>query len=200
MTDFLEKYKPNIDVSKTFVFDEELPDDELSFDLNKKIQTARKLQDFTFLALGKMLKTFRDRKLYFKLDFEDFGQYLASEELSFSREKAYAYIRIYELFVERLNFNETELSKLGVVRLMMLAPVIRATENNEEAIKLVEDSKDLRYGDFVRQVKQKANRDGKPSVYWSEELTKWVVSYFEDRTQLVTLGKWSDQQKLPEDA
>lgn len=200
MADFLEKYKPTIDVSQSFVFDETQTDDELSFELNRKIITARKLQDFTFLALGKMLKTFRDRKLYKQLDFENFGQYLASEELSFSREKAYMYIRIYEIFVERLQLSEDALSKLGVVRLRMLAPVVREIEDNEKAIQKVEEAQDIRYNDFVRQNKQQLNKDGNPNVYFSEELQKWVVNYYEDLTQLISIGKWSDRDIDPEEA
>lgn len=200
LTDFLEKYKPNIDLTQAFIFDDSQPDEELSFELNKKIQIARKLQDFTFLALGKMLKTFRDRKLYKQLDFENFSQYLASEDLSFSREKAYVYIRIYEIFVERLHLNQDELSKLGVVRLMTLAPVIRGIEDDQQAIQKVEEAKALRYNDFIRQIKQETSKDGKPTMYWSEEAQKWIVNYYEDITALVTLGKWSDREITPEES
>lgn len=200
MTDFLEKYKPTIDLSETFVVNESLEDDELAFDLNRKLLTARKLQDITFIAMGKMLKVIRDRKLYKTLDFEDFSQYLASEELDFSREKAYLYIRIYEVFVERLQLKQEELSKLGVVRLMMLAPVVKKIDDDKEAIQKVEEAKDLRYNDFVRKTKTENNKDGKPSVYWSEEAQKWIVNYYEDITALVTLGKWTDKQKEEEEA
>lgn len=198
MTDFLDKYKPKVDLSQAFVIDEEQTDEDLAFDLNKKLLTARKLQDITFLAMGKILKVIRDRKLYKTLDFEDFSQYLASEELSFSREKAYVYIRIYELYVERLHLNQDELSKLGVVRLMMLAPVVRNIESDEEAIKKVEEAKDLRYNDFVRQTKIQTSKDGKPTVYFSEELQKWVVNFYDDKTQLISLGLYKDREDTPE--
>lgn len=188
----LTLYKPTADISQVFSVDETLPDNELAFDLLKKLTVARKIQDATFIAIGKMLKIVRDKKLYKKFDFENFSQFLASEELSFSREKAYAYIRIYEIFVERLVLDPNEISKLGVVRLMMLAPVIKGIEDRDEAIAKIEESKDLRYNDFVREVKSQTNRDGRPTVYWSEETEKWIVNFFEDTTTLVPMGKFKE--------
>jgi hypothetical protein len=48
----------------------------------------------------------------------------------------------------------------------------------------------MRYGDFVREVKQQTNKDGKPTVYFSEESGKWVVNYFENTTMLTSLGQF----------
>lgn len=193
MTDFLQKYKPNIDLAETFRVDENLSDEDLSFDLWRKLLTARKLQDVTFIAMGKILKVIRDRKLYQKLDYEDFSQFLASEELSFSREKAYMYIRIYEVFIEHLQLNADEMSKLGVVRLQYLAPIVRKIEDREDAIKKIDEMSKLRYNDFVRETKQQTSKDAKPNVYFSEEASKWIVNFYEDKTHLISLGKWEDR-------
>jgi len=194
MSDSIELYKPNPSVEKAFELDEKLPEIEYTFDLFKKLVLARKTQDFVFLTIGKMLKIVRDRKLYRHLDFEDFSQFLASEEISFSREKAYLYIRIYELYIEKLMVNPEEVEKLGVARLMMLAPVIRDLPR-EQAIKKIEESRPLRYGDFVRQVKQDTNKDGKPTVYFSQERKKWIVNYFQNITELLSLGNFEGEVK-----
>jgi len=189
----LSDYKPQVSLAETFKVDENLPDEELTFDLLKKLVFARTIQDVTFLAMGKMLKIVRDRKLYLNLDFENFSQFLASEELSFSREKAYVYIRTYELFVEKLEYNPDEIGKMGVVRLMMLAPVVKGMEK-EEAIAKIESLKDTRYGDFIRQIKEETNKDGKPTVYWSEQDAKWIINYFEDTTVLMPIGKFKQDE------
>lgn len=183
----LSVYKPNPSVAAAFDVDETMSDADLTFDAFKKLVLARKTQDFVFLSIGKMLKIFRDRKLYKNLDFDNFSQFLASEEISFSREKAYLYIRTYELYVEKLQLDPDEVGKMGVVRLMMMAPVIKDM-NREEAIQQLEEKKDMRYGDFVREVKNQTNKDGKPTVYFSEEAQKWVVNYFENTTTLTSLG------------
>ena len=183
----LSVYKPNPSVTAAFDVDETMSDADLTFDAFKKLVLARKTQDLVFLSIGKMLKVFRDRKLYKQLDFDNFSQFLASEEISFSREKAYLYIRTYELYVEKLQLDPDEIGKMGVVRLMMMAPVIRDM-NREDAVKELEGKKEMRYGDFVREVKQQTNKDGKPTVYFSEESQKWVINYFENTTLLTSLG------------
>lgn len=189
----LSVYKPNPSVAAAFDVDETMSDADLTFDAFKKLVLARKTQDFVFLSIGKMLKIFRDRKLYKNLDFENFSQFLASEEISFSREKAYLYIRTYELYVEKLQLDPDEVGKMGVVRLMMMAPVVKDM-SREEAIQQLEEKKDMRYGDFVREVKQQTNKDGKPTVYFSEENQKWIVNYFENTTMLTSLGKFEKEE------
>jgi len=190
----LSVYKPNPSVAAAFDVDETMSDADLTFDAFKKLVLARKTQDFVFLSIGKMLKIFRDRKLYKNLDFDNFSQFLASEEISFSREKAYLYIRTYELYIEKLGMNPDEIGKLGVVRLMMMAPVIKDM-SREDAIKEMEGKKEMRYGDFVREVKQLSNRDGKPTVYFSDEYGKWVINYFENTTTMVSLGQFEKKEE-----
>lgn len=185
----LSLYKPNPSIAAAFDIDETMSDADLTFDAFKKLVLARKAQDLMFLSIGKMLKVFRDRKLYKHLDFDNFSQFLASEEISFSREKAYLYIRTYELYVEKLQLDPDEVGKMGVVRLMLMAPVVKDL-SREQAIQQLEEKKDMRYGDFIREVKQQTNKDGKPTVYFSEELGKWVVNYFENITLLTSLGKF----------
>lgn len=186
-------YKPNPSVAAAFDVDETLSDADLTFDLFKKLVLARKTQDLVFLSIGRMLKVVRDRKLYKQLDYDNFSQFLASEEISFSREKAYLYIRTFELYIEKLQLDPDEIGKMGVVRLMMMAPVIRDMPR-EEAVQKLEDSKDMRYNDFVREVKSQTNKNGKPTVYFSEETGKWIINYYEDTTTLTSLGKFEERE------
>lgn len=189
----LSLYKPNPSVALAFQVDEKLPDADLTFDVFKKLVLARKTQDLVFLSIGHMLKIVRDRKLYKHLDFDNFSQFLASEEISFSREKAYLYIRTYELYVEKLDLDPDEVGKMGVVRLMTLAPLVKDM-SREDAIQKIEDTKDMRYGDFIRDVKNQTNKDGKPNVYWSSEYNKWVVNYFQNKTELISLGDFTAEE------
>lgn len=188
----LSLYKPNPSVAAAFDVDESMSDADLTFDAFKKLVLARKTQDLVFLSIGKMLKIFRDRKLYKHLSFDNFGQFLGSEELSFSREKAYLYIRSYELYVEKLQLNPDEIGKMGVVRLQRMAPIIKDM-SNEDAIKEIEEMDGKRYGDFIRTVEEKTNKSGKPTIYWSEEKAKWVINYYEDTTSLVSLGQFGEK-------
>lgn len=190
MTDFLDKFKPKVSIGQTFDVPTDLGDKELAFDLLRKLVTARTIQDITFLAMGKILKVIRDKKLYRDLDYENFSQFLASEELSLSRESAYAYIRTHEIFVEQLGFNPDEIGKMGVVRLKMLAPLVKDTDDKDSVVKKIAEMQGLRYGDFVRQIKSETNTDGKPEVWYSKEESKWVINYHENITRLNPLGNF----------
>jgi hypothetical protein len=183
-------YKPNPSVIQAFQFDEKLPDNDLSFDLLRKLTLARKTQDVLFLAIGKMLKTFKERKLYKQLDFETFEQFLASEEISFSREKAYMMIRIYEFYSEYLELSEDVIKDFPIVRLSLMLPILKKMPDKADQIKELERVKSLRHSDFVRDVKTQTNMDGKPQVYFSNEADKWIVNYYENVTALVPLGNF----------
>lgn len=193
-TKALTDYKPNPSVIQAFQFDEALPDNELTFDLFKKLVMARKTQDVVFLAIGKMLKTFQERKLYKLLDFENFSQFLASEEISFSREKAYVLIRVYEHYSEYLELSEDVIRDFPVMRLSLMLPILKKIPDKADQIKELERVKSLRHSDFVREMKTAINKDGKPSFYWSEEANKWIVNYYDNTTALVSLGEFTKNE------
>lgn len=191
----LSLYKPNPQITQPFELDETLSDRELCFDAFKKLVIARKTQDVVHLAIGKMLKIFRDRKLYKHLDFDTFEQFLASEELSFSREKAYMLIRIYAHYSEFLELSEDTMKDFPVVRLSMMLPILKKIEDKDEQIKEIERLKSLRHGDFVRDVRSTTNVNGKPTVYFSQEADKWIVQYHENITHLIALGDFEKKEE-----
>lgn len=193
MSNALDSYKPQVSILKTFEVDEALPDNELTFDIFKKLVTARKLQDVVFLSIGKLLKIVRDRKLYKFLDFEHFEQFLASEELSFSREKAYMYIRIYEFYSEFLQIKEEAMRDFSIVRLSLMMPILKKLDSKEEQLDKIEEMKALRYNDFIVDVKKSADND-RPVIYYSNETSKWIVQYYNDRTSLIDKGVFKAEE------
>jgi hypothetical protein len=128
------------------------------------------------------------------LDYENFGQFLASEELSFSRESAFLFIRVYEFYIEYLSLSEDYIATIPVSKLAMLVPVLKKMDNKEQAVEFLSDTENLRYGDFVREVRQ-FQQTTKPTVYWSEEKDKWIVRYFDNATILETLGTYEGEVK-----
>lgn len=172
-----------------FAVDESLPDNELAHMASQALTIATKSHDALVLIIGKLLKVVRDRSLYKSLDYETFSQYLESPEISFSREKAYMYIKIYEFYVETLQLSQEMVGSINVSRLSMMVPVLKGIEDKQEILEKIEQLGALRHGDFVREVKQQTNKEGKPSVYWDKEQDVWVVSYYENRTVLRSLGQ-----------
>lgn len=189
--DYLTKYKPSLpDLLKDFDLDTDLPEEEKAFTAYKMLLTAKRNADGMFLVIGKLLKTIRDEKLYEKLDYPSFSQFLGSEDVGYSRESAYLFIRAYEYLIEHLELNAEAVGKMNIGRINMMIPVLKKIEESEgrdAAIKQMEDMDSLRHGDFVQTIKQ-AKLDSKPEVYFTQEDNKWHVSYFEDTTVLHSKG------------
>lgn len=194
MADFLEKYNPQTSIFAHFQVDTELPAEERAFQTWKALLSAKRSHDGLFLVIGKLLKDVRDERLYEKLDYENFSQFLSSEEIGFSREKAYMYIKTYEYYIEYLQLDPERIGQINVSRLSLMVPVLRQIEDKTEAIKQIEEMSTLRHGDFVQNIKDRTPRGGKPDVYFSVELGKWIVKYHPNVTFLQADGDFIENE------
>ncbi len=79
---------------------------------------------------------------------------------------------------------------MNVSRLSMMVPVLKKIEDPKEVMQQIDEMSGLRHGDFVREIKAKINKSGKPAVYWSEEHSKWVISYYHNNSHLNDLGEF----------
>lgn len=188
----LDKYNPSTSIFAHFRVDVDLPLEEKAFATWKALLSAKRSHDGLFLVIGKLLKDVRDDKLYEKLDYDNFSQFLASPELGFSREKAYMYIKTYEYYIEYLELDPEHVGQMNISRLSMMVPMLKGIEDKTEAVKAIGEMNDLRHGDFIREVKNRTNTDGKPTVYFSEELGKWYIGYHPDTCHLHNLGDHSE--------
>ena len=189
----IELYHPNPSVAEVFSINESLPENEKTFDILQKLVLAIKTHDVLFLSIGKMLKYIHDNKLYKNLDFDNFSQFLSSEEIAFSREKAYMYMRVWEHYCVYLQLSEERMKELSVTKLAIMLPKLKSIQSKEEQIQEIDRMNSLRYGDFIGEVK-KASQNERPNVIYSEEREKWVVYYFEDTTELINKGVSTDAQ------
>lgn len=192
--DGIELYKPAVSLSETFKVDETLDEKQQAFIALKNISLARRAQEAMFLVMGKLLTLVRDRKLFKYLDFEHFEEFLASEEVSVSRESAYLYIRVYEYYSGFLGLGEEQLKDIQLSRLGRMIPLLKDVKSKEEAMDKIEQMSKLTHNDFIREVKSVTNKDGKPTVFWSEEEKKWIIEYFFDTCKLVAIGNYADRQ------
>lgn len=188
MANYLEKYNPQTSIFAHFEVDSTLPVVERAFATWRALLSAKRSHDGLFLVIGKLLKDVRDERLYEKLDYENFSQFLESEELGFSREKAYMCIKTYEYYIEYLQLDPEHVGQMNVSRLSMMVPMLKQIADKTEAAKQIEEMNTLRHGDFVREVKNRTNRGGKPTVYWSEELGKWYIGYFDNTCFCHSMG------------
>jgi hypothetical protein len=191
----LDKYKPNLpSIFNQFEPNKELSESDYAFDLHHKLLLAKRSQEFLFLAIGKILKEIRDNKIYQKLDFDNFGDYLGSEEISYSRESAFMFIRVYTYYMEYLEMDEERVGNINISRLSLMMPILKKIEDKGQILEKIDELSSLRHKDFLIRVKQNKTND-KPSVYYSQELSKWIVEYFTDRTQLFDLGNHKEYQE-----
>lgn len=189
---YLAKFNPQISVFSQFEIAPDLPKEEKAFETWKALVSARKNHDGLFLVIGKLLKAVRDESLYLSLDYENFSQFLESEELGFSREKAYMCIKTYEFYVEAMKLDPEKIGHMNVSRLSMMVPMLKKLgDDKEEVVKQIEEMNSLRHGDFVREVKKNTNKDGRPTVFWSEALGKWMIQYFSNTSFLQDVGEFN---------
>jgi len=189
---FLDKYNPKISIFKDIDKELQVEDKaEQAFKTWELLLKFKKFHDSSFLIIGKLLKDVRDEKLYKELDYDNFTQFLATEEIGFSREKAYMCIKTYEYYIEYLNLDPEHIGGMNISRLSMMVPMLKKIEDKTEAIKKIEEFNSLRHGDFVRELKSKTNKDGKPTVYFSEELGKFYIGYHPDTCHLHDLGNFA---------
>lgn len=193
----IEDYHPNTSV-KSLVDTLDSPQTkEEVFELWKKLVNIVHIQNASFLAIGKILKIFRDNELYKHLDYPSFSQFLNSEEISFSREKAYMCIRIFEYYVENLRIDPDKMTELSIARLSLMMPVVKQIEAENgkgEATKKVFSFTNLRHNDFVKEIKELVDKGGKPVVYWSDEKSRWYVGYFSNTCYLESLGEYEGKE------
>jgi hypothetical protein len=190
MDSYLTKYKPEL--SSVFEqFEVEKSEEDYVFKIYQNLLLAKRNHEVLFLVIGKLLKEIRDNKLHEKLDYDTFGDFLNSEEVSFSRESAYMYIRVYEYYIEYLQLDESRVADINVSRLSLMMPILRKIEDKQEALEKIEELNTLRHGDFILKVKQQKASD-KPSVYYSQELDQWIISFFSNRTTLHDLGNFTE--------
>jgi len=190
----LSKYNPSTSIFTHFRVDNELPVAERAFATWKTLLLAKRSHDGLFLVIGSLLKDVRDEKLYETLDYDNFSQFLADPQLGFSREKAYMCIKTYEYYIEFLEMDPEHIGGMNISRLSMMVPMLKQIKDKTEAVKQIEEMNLLRHGDFVREVKSRSNRDGKPVVYWSEELEKWYIGYYPNTCHLHGLGDFNEKE------
>lgn len=174
---------------REFVVSPELEGSEKAYALYQKLLVAKRSQDYLFLGIGKLLKDIRDEKLYKELDYDSFNDFVTSEELGFSRESAFLYVRVYEYYIERLQLDAEFVGKINLARLGQMIPILKKIDDPEKEIEKIEELSALRQGDFLIKMRQERGSD-QPRMYYSKELASWVVEYYEDRTKLANLGQF----------
>lgn len=110
-----------------------------------------------FLELGKTFKEIRDKKWYTYEDYNSFGAYVA--QLGFGYSTVRSYIRIYELYVERLKRPRAELQEATWGQLQIINPVVE-----QDPDEWIEKAKVLSRGDLINEVREAQGKEPMPEI------------------------------------
>jgi len=136
-----------------------------------------------FLELGYHLKVIRDEKLYEYLGdggYDSFRMFISDANLGIKHATAYAFVRLYEVYMMKLGYKPTQLSDIPWSKLQALAGIVEP-RNQQEADEWVEKARTLSNSDFQLEIREhKANAKEAtfvpfPHIFRCKECGKWIV-------------------------
>jgi hypothetical protein len=97
-----------------------------AFDLYREILNTIPEETLRVFKLGHLFKRIRDEKLYKCLDSEcdNFGQFCADPNVGYQRATIYAYIEVWEKYIEELRLNMDTLREIAYTRLRKIISVV----------------------------------------------------------------------------
>jgi len=140
-----------------------------AFVLLQELKKDLRIQGVMFLEIGRILKEFKDKRLYRALGeggYDSWSQFLGSGEISLKGSTVYAYIEIYELFIQKFGFAIEDLAEIPYDKLRMALPSARKLHTKEEVEDLVYKAKELSRSDLLKEFGQ-MTEEGKP-IGWSK--------------------------------
>lgn len=141
------------------------------------LKDALKQQGFLFLYIGKTLKDIRDKEMYKDLGYEDFKDFLQDPELKQKPSTCYAYIRIYEYYVEKLGLSDSEFVNIGMNRLQRYLPGLKKKDDNEAKEEIIRIGS-MTHQDYNIEARENGFDIERPSMYKDNETGKWIIEFY----------------------
>ena len=153
----------------------------VAFSLINQLKDLLKQQGFLFLETGKLLKIIRDEKHYKSLGYEEWLEFVASDEIGISKSTVYSYIGIYELFILKFGIEYEDLAGIPWDKLSLALGAAKKVEDKDDMLELIEKVKTLSRSDL--QVELSDNENAKKEnpktrvikVFKHEKCGKWLV-------------------------
>lgn len=100
------------------------------------------------LELGHLFKRMRDERLYAALGHATFNEFLGDPEVSMSRTVVYGFIEIWEVFIERLKREQTEIAGIDYSKLLKICPVV-----DRDPDEWISKASELSRSDLIKEVR-----------------------------------------------
>lgn len=156
----------------------------VAFEMYQQLKEIVRQTSQNFLVMGRLLKYMRDQKLYTKLGtggYDTFTSFLADAELGIRPATAYAFIRIYETYIEKLGFSDIDLEDIPYYKLQLLSTNVEPNTKTE-AGEWIEKARTLSSSDFQLEIKER-NANFKettyvpfPHIFRCKVCNKWVIT------------------------
>lgn len=148
-------------MNKLVKISEDIDQEKLSVaeDLHAEVLARTYITAGNLLELGKLFKEIRDKKHYKLLGAETFNEYCGFPEISFGRSTIYSFIYVYELYVLKLDYHPTTLSKIGHRKLQIISPIMKDfVREKMETGYWIESAGILSESDLINEVRRAQNK------------------------------------------
>jgi hypothetical protein len=131
-----------------------------AYDLYREILDTIPEETLRVFKLGHLFKRIRDEKLYKCLDSEcdNFGQFCADPKVGYQRATIYAYIEIWEKYIEELHLSMDALREIVYTRLRLMRGVV--SKDPDEWLSRARSWSDK---DFINAVRKEKGRQPMPA-------------------------------------
>ncbi len=157
---------------------------DIAYKIYDGLRNAIKQQGLLFLFIGKALKQIRDEDIYKELGYDSFAFFLQDPELKQKPSTSYAYIRIYEYYIEQLGMVESEVINVGMNRLQMLLPALKK-KTDEDAREIISSVGELTHLDYKQEIKERGLDIERPSLYRDAETGLWIIEFTDGTVQRI---------------
>lgn len=161
----------------------DMTNEELAHKIYIRVQEALREQNKTFLQIGLALKLIRENELFKYMGnggFDSFKDFINNPEIGLKQSTAYLYIRVFEYYIERLQFEENKLIEYPLNRLMKLLPHLKK-KSDEEAKELLISIGNMTDFDYSIEVKEKKLNSKKPALYLDKETGLYILDFEENQ-------------------
>jgi len=120
-------------------------------------------QGILFVEIGRLLKIIRDEELYKYMGdggYDSFTMFVNNSDIGLKQATAYAYIRIYEVYVMKMGYKPEQIADVPWYKLHLLAARVHP-KDKEEAKEWLEKARTLGNGDFIEEMKGHTANEGK---------------------------------------
>jgi hypothetical protein len=150
------------------------------FNLVKKIETVISIQNNINFDIAELLTKLKEDKKFQELGYDNWLDFINSDHISLKKSTVYNYIRAYKVYIEKLEFDKTELSGIAFDKLVYILPKV-AKLDRELVTEWIEKARTLSRSDLLIELSEDKPKEKKElktklvKVFKCDKCNKWSV-------------------------